>query len=84
MFYVYLIRSEKQELYIGSTNDLRRRFREHNRNRSTATKNHRWHLVYYEAFASEKDAREREQKLKQHGYSLRHLKSRLKRSLGKI
>lgn len=84
MFYVYLIRNEAGKIYVGSTRDLRRRFREHNSNRSVATSGHAWNLVYYEAFAQEADAREREKKLKQHGYSLRHLKARLKQSLGKV
>lgn len=84
MFYVYLLRNEHREMYVGCTNDLRRRFRQHNNGHSPSTAGHMWELLYYEAFADETDAREREQKLKQHGYSLRHLKSRLKRSLGKI
>ena len=84
MFYVYLIINEENDIYIGSTNDLRRRLYEHNHGRSFATRSHSWRLAYYEAYADEADAREREQKLKHHGYSIRHLKSRLKRSLGKI
>lgn len=84
MFYVYVLQNEHKNLYVGSTNDLKRRLAEHNNGRSFSTKGYCWKLVYYEAFAGEKDARQREQKLKQHGYSLRHLKSRLKQSLGQI
>ena len=75
MYYVYILTNEKnKELYYGYANDLERRLKEHN-------KNGKWKLVYYEAFISELDARERERKLKHYGQSRNHLKSRLKRSL---
>jgi hypothetical protein len=51
---------------------------------SESTKGHVWKLAYYEAFASEKDAREREHKLKHLGYSWRHLKNRIRNSLTEI
>lgn len=60
MYYVYLIKNEKNEIYYGSTNDLRRRFAEHNSNKSFSTKGHKWKLVYYESYHSETDARNRE------------------------
>lgn len=56
----------------------------HNKGEIFSTKDHVWKLVYYEAFVSEKDARLRESKLKQHGYSIRRLKERLKNSLHEI
>jgi len=52
---------------------LRRRIEEHKRKDSE--------LVYYEAYKNEKDAREREKKLKQRGQTIRRLKERLKNSL---
>ena len=64
MYYVYLLISEDGQKYIGYTQDLRRRFTEHGRGGSQATKNRNWDLVYYEAYSSEKDARRRERKLK--------------------
>ena len=74
MYYVYLIKNKiTKETYIGYTNDLRRRFKEH------ATKNPE--LIYYEAYKSEKDARNRERKLKQRGQAVRRLKERLEDSL---
>ncbi|MDP3999494.1 MAG: GIY-YIG nuclease family protein [bacterium] len=74
MFYVYLIRNRiTQGTYIGYTNDLRRRFKEH-QDKSPE-------LIYYEAYKAEKDARQRELKLKQRGQSARRLKERLRRSL---
>ncbi len=81
MFYVYVIQNEQAELYIGSTSDLRRRISEHNAGKSRSTKNAKWTLVYYEAFRAEKDARNREYKLKYHGQAKRRLKDRLRNSL---
>jgi predicted GIY-YIG superfamily endonuclease len=39
-FYVYVLMNEKQELYIGRTNDLRRRVKAHNQGKSQYTKQH--------------------------------------------
>ena len=62
MFYVYVIQSKKGgSLYIGFTQDLRKRFSEHNQGLSRYTKSRTpFILVYYEAYVSEKDARIRE------------------------
>lgn len=83
MYYVYLIKSLiKNEIYLGSTKDLKRRMTEHNYGSEISTKRYMpWKLIYYEAFRSETDAREREQKLKHHGNGIRELKKRLKNSL---
>lgn len=71
-------------IYIGSTSDLRRRVREHNSGKSRSTKRYMpWELVYYEAYLSEVDAREREKKLKHHGKGLAELKKRIKSSIEK-
>jgi len=69
MFYVYFIKSIKDNrFYVGYTNDLRRRFEDHNNGKSKYTKNFRpWKLVYYEAYETESLAKNRENKLKQHG-----------------
>ena len=75
MSYVYIIQDKiSGKIYIGSTIDLKRRMQQHWR------KNKSWVLIYYEAYRSEKDAREREQKLKYHGTSLSNLKRRIKYS----
>jgi putative endonuclease len=80
MQYVYLLKSPKQ-FYIGSTNDLRRRIREHNENKSFATKNRGpWKLAYYEACGAEKDARVREKYLKT-AWGRRYLRNRLKHDM---
>lgn len=82
MWYVYIIKSLKSGYwYTGSTNDLRKRFNQHNTGKSTYTK-HRgpWKLIYYEASLNEEDARSRELYLKS-GMGKRYLKMRLKRFL---
>ena len=74
MFYVYLLRNCKtRKTYIGYTNNLKRRIKEHE------DKNPE--LIYYEAYKSEEDARERERKLKQRGQTVRRLKEKLVGSL---
>lgn len=80
MFYFYVLQAETGELYFGSTNDLRRRFKEHNNSKSYATKNHKWKLIYYEAYCAESDARRREQQMKLHGQAKRQLKDRIRAS----
>ena len=83
MFYVYIIKSKKDgNLYTGSTNDLKRRFFEHNKGLCKSTKTRiPFQLVYYEAYVSEKDARGREHNLKLRANALSQLKRRIKNSL---
>lgn len=81
MTYVYIIRNELDGIYIGSTNDLRRRFAEHNAGRSTYTRGHQWHLLYNEAYLDDHDARLREMRLKQQGQAMAQLKRRISGSL---
>ena len=52
MFYVYILQSELDTgLYIGFSNDLRRRFSEHQGGESRSTRSRRpWSLIYYEAY----------------------------------
>jgi putative endonuclease len=82
VFYTYVLRSKKSgNFYTGYTNDLRKRFKEHNDNKSTYTKGRGpYELVYYEACLDQDDARSREIYLKA-GKGKRYLKSRLKRFL---
>ena len=83
MFYVYILKSKKDDqLYIGSTNDLRRRLAEHNEGESRSTKSRRpFELRYYEAFSCEEDARHREWSLKKDGNAFAQLKRRIRTSL---
>jgi putative endonuclease len=67
--------------YTGSTNNLRKRFNQHQENKSTYTKGRGpFKLIYYEASLREEDTRARERYLKS-GMGKKYLKNRLKRSL---
>lgn len=83
MYYVYVLKSAKDDkLYIGSTNDLRRRLSEHNTGKVRSTKSRvPFELRYYEAFHTETNARERELSLKKDGKALGQLKRRIFESL---
>ncbi len=66
MFYTYVLESvEHGNLYVGFTDNLKKRFLEHNQGRDQSTKPYRpWALIYYEACLTESDARRRERYLK--------------------
>ncbi|PIP17987.1 MAG: excinuclease ABC subunit C [Parcubacteria group bacterium CG_4_10_14_0_8_um_filter_35_7] len=83
MFYFYLLKSLKdKDLYSGYTDNLDQRFKDHNADRVVSTKNRRpLILIYYEAYKSEKDARNRERQIKRRAGALISLKRRLKNSL---
>lgn len=79
MHYVYILQSFKdKKLYIGSTNDLRVRFKQHNDGKVFSTKYRRpFKLVYYEAYLHEYQARLREKQLKYFGKAYQSLVARL-------
>ena len=81
MYYVYVIRNEKNELYIGYTNDLEKRLQQHNSIHRGYTNGHEWKYVYYEAYLNQEDARLRERRLKEHGQTKRRLRERIQRSI---
>ena len=82
MHYVYVIKSKKDgRIYLGCTNDLRRRLKEHNENKNAYTKfKGPFEVRYYEAFFSKADAFKREQKLKKNARGLQELKKRIIKS----
>ncbi|MDN4166528.1 GIY-YIG nuclease family protein [Cytophagales bacterium LB-30] len=65
-FYVYAISSESRNyIYVGMTNNIERRLKEHNEGKNKSTKAYvPFKLIYFEEFSSRKEAREREIKLK--------------------
>ncbi len=79
MFYTYVLKSNKdKKLYIGFTNDLKKRIAEHNIGKVSATaKRKPMKIVYYESCANKMDAIDRERQLKT-GYGRAYLKRRLK------
>ncbi len=83
MFYLYILKSKIDgELYVGSTNDLKRRFKEHNAGDVQSTKSRKpFVILYYEAYSAEVNARKRERQLKLRGRALAQLKRRLEFSL---
>ncbi len=82
MHYIYILKSIKHDKhYVGYTSDLKRRFEQHNLGSVNFTKKYKpWRLVYYEAYTSEKLARDRERKLKHHGKAWTEIKKRVHES----
>lgn len=66
VYYVYFILSLKdRSVYVGFSEDLRRRLREHNEGLGKSTKAKRpYILVYYEAYKGKTQAMKREIELK--------------------
>jgi putative endonuclease len=82
MWYTYIIKSKKDDKwYTGYTQNLRKRFSDHNNGLSTWTKGRGpFTIIYYEACINKEDARSRELFLKS-GMGKRYVKNRLKRFL---
>jgi putative endonuclease len=78
MFYVYVIKSIKDKrIYVGHTNDLKERFKQHNNGQVKSTKSRKpFELIYYEASNILEDSIKREKGLKT-GFGRRYLKNRL-------
>jgi len=78
MYFVYVLKKKGSKmLYVGSTNNLKRRLKEH---LSDKWKNYRF--VYCEVYICEADARQRERVLKKnYGAGLGHIRNRLKNTL---
>lgn len=82
MYYTYVLQSLKDcEFYTGYTNDLRKRFNEHNKGLTYSIKHRKpFKLIYYEACLNEKDAKQREKYLKT-GRGKLFLRQRIKKYL---
>jgi len=78
MFYTYVLKSLKDDkLYIGFSENLKKRLNEHNKGLVEATKPRRpLTLVYYEVCLNKEKAIEREKSLKT-GFGRAYLKRRL-------
>ena len=71
MYYTYILKWKRNnKFYIGYTNNLERRIKQHQRKEYLS-------LIYYEAYQFEKFARLREKKLKYYGSAWRALKKRI-------
>jgi putative endonuclease len=62
MYFLYVIESEINKfLYVGITNDINKRLKEHNSGKTKSTKGYTpWKLVYSENFENRLDARKKE------------------------
>ncbi len=82
MFYAYVLKSLKNsDIYIGFSDDLKQRYKDHNSKRVKSTKGYApWKLVYYEAYKNKQDATKREKQLKLHKAKT-DLKKQIKSSL---
>ena len=79
MYYVYILKHPTEErIYIGLSTDLRSRLKRHR------SEHPGWRLAYYEAYASEADARARERRLKHYGNVQQLLKKRIMKSLNAV
>ncbi len=78
MFYTYVLRSKKDgKLYVGFTDNLKRRFSEHNGGLVKSTKDRLpFELVYYEA-CNDKDKALKREKYFKTGFGRRFLKDRI-------
>ena len=83
MFYVYaLLSDQNKDIYIGYSEDLKKRLTEHNNGLVMPTKGYRpWKLVYYEAYIAKLDATKREVQLKKNHRSKKDLKIQISNSL---
>ena len=78
MYYVYLLKNDNGQFYIGYSSDLKRRLAEHRAEKVKTTKRLGFSgLIYYEADPDEFSAKIRERKLKQFGSSYVGLLKRL-------
>lgn len=73
MFYFYVLQKKGKynDVYFGYTKDLKRRTAEHMRD------DNNWKLIYYEAYTSDENARNREKKIEYYGSVWRALKKRI-------
>ena len=79
MYYVYVIKSVLRNwAYIGSCEDLKQRFLQHNSGKVKSTKARRPHkLAYYEAYSTKRAARKRELELKNNNSKKEELYKRI-------
>lgn len=67
-FFVYILRTSSNTLYIGQTNNLKKRIEEHKNRKSKSAKYIRYfqsfELVYSEKYQTRKEAMQREVQLK--------------------
>ena len=79
MFYVYILKDDNKNLYIGRSDNLKERIKDHLAKKVYTTKRMvNPQLFYYEAYIDRELSKEREKKLKYFGSSYSGLMKRLK------
>ncbi len=79
MHYVYLLKDSKGKLYIGRSDNLRQRIKDHLAKKVYTTKRmDNPQLIYYEAYSDKEMSKDREKKLKNFGSSYNGLLKRLR------
>lgn len=65
-YFVYVLQSLNIDwIYVGSTTDLKQRFKSHNDGENLSTKGYKpFKLIFYEAYLNKKDALRREEYFK--------------------
>ncbi len=86
MYYVYVLYSRTEdEFYLGSTEDLKKRLRQHQQGENQSTKKAQdWIVSYYEAYLTEQAAKKRESRLKRSGKAYHSLKERIRDSIDNL
>ena len=78
MYFVYILKDKTNKIYIGYTTTLERRYKEHLQGKVYSTKKMTDpELYYYEAYANEGHAKQRESNLKQFGSAYSGLMKRI-------
>ncbi len=79
MYYTYVLQSKVDGFtYIGSTEDLKKRFGEYNLGKTKSIKHKTpYKLIYYEAYETKKQCRKREIELMKNGFEKEKLYSRI-------
>ncbi|KKS46619.1 MAG: GIY-YIG catalytic domain protein [Candidatus Azambacteria bacterium GW2011_GWA2_42_9] len=81
---MYVLLLDNDQLYIGFTNDLKKRIKLHKEGKVFTTKKFLpVKLVYYECYLDKEDAEQREFMIKRFGSTYSHLKKRITNSIKK-
>jgi len=65
-FYTYILYDKnRDQFYIGQTNDIDKRVKRHNQGREKYTKRGKWELVHFEKFETRSAAIKQEKQIKQ-------------------
>jgi len=82
MFYMYVLKMDNGQIYIGFTNNIKERLKRHHKGEvKTTSKYLPVKLIYCECYLSERDAVQREKMIKRFGSTYVHLKQRIFHSI---